>query len=437
MPSKYLTDRALGSLRRNPPKEGQRLDVMDTVVPGFGVRVNDAGKLTYILNVRFPGDKHPSRRTLGRPGDTTHADARIFTLADAREEARRWRGIIAKGLDPLDEREKTLREAAQKRSNTFSAVAEDFIAAMEPTERCRVEVAQAIRREFVAPWGSRPVVEITPLDVLAVVKAMKQRGHPHQARNLLGYARRLFSWAIAQHVYGLVRSPCAELNPKQIVGRKIARKRILNDAELRAAWNAAGTLAYPYGPVFQLLMLTGQRRSEIAEASWTEIDENQSALVIPPERMKSDDAHVVPLGTVALDLLASLPRFEAGKFVFSTTFGKKPVDGFSKAKRLLDAAMAKELEANTPPAKLAPFKIHDIRRTVRTHFSALPIPQHIAERIIGHAQPGLIQTYDLWTYLEEKRNGIELWESRLLGIVTPAESAPSNIVQLKTAGAVG
>jgi integrase len=415
MPKKYLTDRSLGALRRSPPKGG-RIDIMDTAVPGFGVRVNDAGKLTYILNVRFPGDTHPSRRTLGQPGDKTHADARIFTLADAREEARRWRGSIARGLDPREERDKAKREAEQRRSNTFAAVAEDFIAAMEPTERCRVEVAQAIHREFVKPWGNRPVTEITPLDVLAVIKATKAKGHPHQARNLLGYVRRLFRWAIAQHAYGLERSPCAELQPKQIIGKKKARKRILSDDELRAAWNAAESLGYPYGLALQLLMLTGQRRSEIAEARWPEIDKKQNALIIPAERMKSDDAHVIPLGRMARKIIDALPRFNAGDYLFSTTSGEKPINGFSKPKARLDEAMAAELGH-----PVEPFVIHDIRRSVRTHLSALPIPQHIAERIIGHAQPGLIQTYDRWGFLEEKRNGIELWEARLRGIIGAAQ----------------
>src|ERR1019366_6682959 len=174
MPTKYLTDRTLGALRNKPPAAGQRVDYMDTIVSGFGVRVNDAGKLTYILNIRYPGDPHPTRRTLGQPGEKTFPDARVFTLADARDEALRWRGMVKTGQDPKAVQEKAKREAELKRSNTFSAVAEDFIADMKPTERRRIEVAQAIRRELIPAWGTRPIVEITPLDVVAVVKAMKQ-----------------------------------------------------------------------------------------------------------------------------------------------------------------------------------------------------------------------------------------------------------------------
>jgi integrase len=417
MARKFLSDRTLGALRRNPPKAGKRVDIMDTAVPGFGVRINDAGKLTFILNIRFPGDRHPSRRTLGTPGERTIRTARVFTLADARDEARRWRGLISVGTDPQNETERLKREAEQRRNNTFAAVAEDFIASLPATERRRKEVEQALRREFMKPWGTRPIVEITPLDVRAVIKATIAKGHPHQARNLLGHVRRLFSWAIAEHVYGVERSPCAELKPNKLIGKKLPRKRILDDAEIRAAWNAAEAMDYPYGRAIQLLILTGQRKSEITEACHSEI--RKGALEVPAARMKSDEAHVIPLGRMARDLIAALPRFVGGgDFLFSTTFGKKPTNGFSKAKRRLDAAMSETLGK-----PVAPFVIHDIRRTVRTHLSALPIPQHICERIIGHAQPGLIQVYDRWSHLEEKRHGLELWEARLRDILTAKADA--------------
>jgi integrase len=272
-------------------------------------------------------------------------------------------------------------------------------------------------------------VEITPLDVVAVVKAMKQKGHLHQARNLLGRTRRIFRWAIAQHAYGLERSPCAEIRPSDIIGDRQPRQRILNDAEIRAVWKASGTLGYPYGPLFQMLMLTGQRRSEIAKVSRAEIDKKNTALVIPAERMKANAAHIVPLGDQALSVLAGLPKFEAGDYLFSTTFGRKPVAGFSDAKVALDKAVAAELGE-----KPKPFTIHDIRRTVRTHLSALPIPQHVAERIIAHTQSELSKTYDLYSFLDEKRHGLALWESRLREIVTPPPSPADNVVPLKAAG---
>ena len=118
--------------------------------------------MTYIHNIRFPwrqASKPPHPRN---PGERTIPAARVFTLTDARDEARRWRGLINVGTDPQSETERLKREAEQRRNNSFAAVAEDFIASLPPTERRRKEVEQAIRREFMKPWASRPIAEITP-----------------------------------------------------------------------------------------------------------------------------------------------------------------------------------------------------------------------------------------------------------------------------------
>jgi integrase len=164
-------------------------------------------------------------------------------------------------------------------------------------------------------------------------------------------------------------------------------------------------------------------------------------LDIPAARYKSDDDHVIPLPPAALDIIRGLDRWVDGEgkpkrnaFLFSTTNGDKPVNGFSKAKLALDKGAAKRLGR-----KIEPFTIHDLRRTMRTHLSALPIPQHIAERIIGHAQPGLLKVYDRYSFAAEKRHGLELWAERLAAIVAdrPNEPEGGNVIRLlwKSSGA--
>jgi integrase len=117
-----------------------------------------------------------------------------------------------------------------------------------------------------------------------------------------------------------------------VIGKKAVRTRILKDDELRLMWNAADVMGYPYGPLFRLLALTGQRKSEVAEARWSEFDLKVKLWTIPAQRMKADAAHAVPLSDDAIALLKSLPRFHHGDHLFSTTFGKKAVNGFSKAR---------------------------------------------------------------------------------------------------------
>jgi integrase len=269
-----------------------------------------------------------------------------------------------------------------------------------------------------------------------VVKAVKDRGAPYQAHNLLVLARRLFSWAIDQHVYGLETSPCDRLKPKAIIGRRLLRKRVLDNDELRAFWRATARLGYPYGPLFRMLALTGQRKSEVAEARWPEFDLTRKLWTIPAERMKADAAHIVPLTDDVLAILKSLPRFKRGDHVFSTTFGDKPVNGFSKAKQRLDRRMLRSWRAiarargeDRRKAEIEPFVIHDIRRTMRTGLSALPVPDLVRELVIAHTKPGLHKVYDQHAYEAEKRQALTLWAARLHSIVAPSPNS-DNVVRI-------
>jgi integrase len=412
-----LNDRILRGLK--PTKPGTHVDVWDAGFPGFGVRVSDTGRRTFVLTARYPGSKNPTRRALGVYDK--------MSLTDAREKAREWLKLIARGIDPETAEEAARQAALRKQENTFGVVAEEFF----KRHLCKTRQARRaevdIRREFISRWAVRPITEITRRDVLAVIDACVDRGNPYQAHNLLGYARRIFNWAIARGTYGLESSPCDRMRPKEIIGAKKARTRVLNDDELRALWRASEGLGYPYGPLFQMLALTGQRKSEVAEGRWSEFNLTKKLWEIPAARMKADAGHVVPLSDDVLTILASLPRFTKGDYLFSASYGVRPVvGGFDKAKKELDARMRGDLP------QLPPFVIHDIRRTMRTGLSTLPVPDLIRELVIAHARPGLHRVYDLHAYEDEKRHALDLWAKRLRDIVTPP---PANVVQFETARA--
>ena len=415
MAKRTLNDRIVKALK--PAKTGKLYDVMDTVVPGFGVRVSDKGRRTFVLTSRYPGSNNPTRRAIGVFGE--------IGLAEARGKAREWLELIRQGRDPQEQEERLRLAEQRKRANSFAAVAEDFITDKLPGERKGKEVERDIRREFIPVWGGRPITEVTAFDVRAVVKAAKDRGAPAQAHNLLGTARRLFGWAIDQQVYGIETSPCDRLKPKAIIGEKAIRTRILRDDELRAFWNASDKIGYPYGRMNQVLALTGQRKSEVAEARWSEFDLERKLWTIPAERMKADAAHVVPLTADVIAILESLPRFKRGDYLFSSSFGERAVTAFSKAKSILDKAMLAELRKDNPKAELSPFVLHDIRRTMRTGLSALPVPDLVRELVIAHTKPGLHKVYDQYAYLDEKRHALDLWAARLRSIVSPP---PANVV---------
>jgi integrase len=397
-------------------------EIRDTEVRGLRLRISPKGLHTFVFVTRYPGQKHASRRAL-----------EVSNLKDARQEAERWKALVRRGIDPNKEEALQRQAELRKRANTFATVAEEFIKDKLPGEQKGREVEQDIRREFIPIWGDRPITEIAPHDVRAVVKTVKDRGAPYQAHNLLGTARRLFSWAIDQHVYGLESSPCDRLKPKAIIGKKEFRTRILNDDELRAFWGATQRLGYPYGPLFRMLLLTGQRKSEVAEAPRSELKLDRKLWEIPAERMKAAAAHIVPLSDDAIAIVETLPQFKKGAHLFSTTGGEKPVNGFSKAKSKLDALMLEELRKVDDKAKLPPFVIHDIRRTMRTGLSALPVPDLVRELVIAHVKPGLHKVYDQFAYLDEKRHALDLWAARLRAIVSLPSSA--NVVALRDRGA--
>ena len=375
--NRKLTDRALKALgKRNLPEAGKTRDVDDGVVPGLRARVMPSGEISFVLVARYPGSQNPTRRSLGLYG--------ALTLNEAREKARRWRELLRRGVDPSEQEERERLAEQRKQANTFAAAAADFIKDKLIHERQGREAERDLR-VFLPAWGARPLEEITPADVLAIIRVVKNRGAPYRAHGLLTIARRFFNWCISQQTYGLQTSPCDRLKPRALIGEKKARTRMLNDDEVRALWLATEKLGYPYGPLFKLLLITGQRKSEVAEARWSEIDLAKKVWVIPASRMKADAAHVVPLSGAAITVLETLPRFERGDYLFSAAFGTKPVNAFGRAKGSLDRAMKVE----------QPIVLHDLRRTMRTGLSAIPgISDLVRELVIGHTKPGLHKVYD-------------------------------------------
>jgi len=445
-PKKKLTDRFINSL--GPAKAGKRDQHMDTEVPNFGVRVTDKGAKTFILVARYPGGSvnrktcvlNPSRRALGV---YPH-----MTLAEARERARDWRALVAKGIDPkrlaADER----REEMRRRAETFGDAAEQYIAQRlydpkAPRRRAR-ETERTIRKELISRWGDWPLKTVTKRDVVAMVQEIVGRGKPAMARNVLGTAKTFFRWCAV--IDELDESPALYVDAEMLIGEKVPRTRVLKDVELYALWHAAGRLghddrfpAYPYRDFYRLLMLTGCRRSEVAGARWRELDLENRRWIIPAERFKLDAENLVPLTNDALEILNELPRFNHGDHLFSTTAGAKPINGFSKPKERLDQAMLDvmrervETSGDDPDQViLEPFVVHDIRRTVRTRLSGLGINDTVAEMVIGHGRRGIQRVYDQHGYEGEMREALQLWAKALRAIIE-REPKPGNVVRFSAA----
>jgi integrase len=394
---------ALSTLTINklrPPKQG-RLEKFDVQVPGFGVRVTERGVKSWIFVYRSPTKRKRVRVTIGRVGE--------IDLETAREQARQLRAQIRAGVEPS--------EASGDRTLFRDAV--DLF-----EKRCLVnmrsgrEARQIIDRELMPTWKDRPIAAITRGDVFERVEGLIDRGSPESARRLFSIIRRFFNWAISRGTFGIDRSPCDRLRPADLVGKQPSRSRILTDDELRALWAVTERMGYPFGPVLRLLMLTGLRRTEVAEACWFELDLHKAIFTIPNERMKSDTAFTIPLTTEMMAVIQALPRIDGGEFLFTSgKVGDRPVSGFSQMKKKLNRLMA-ATGAGTD------WTVHDIRRTFRTHLSALPVPggDLVRELMLAHAKPGLHRVYDQFGYLEERREGYRLWNDRLMQIIGSGQS---------------
>ena len=415
-PRKVLTDRACMALKAAKP--GARYEVMDGVVPNMAIRVTDSGAKSFVLIARYPGSDNPTRRALGK---YTGRDGPM-SLEAARDMARQWLVDIRNGIDPAERQARERAEQQRQRLNSFAAMCEDFIRDKLPSEKRGKEIELTIRRELLPKWGDLPVTAITESHVRDLVKA-KARDYEAMARNLLALIRRIFNWGIDQRD-GLEHSPCARLKPNKLVGEQTERTRVLCNLEMRALWRAADAIGGPYGKFYQMLLLTGQRRNEVAGARWSEIDLKEKLWTIPAERMKAGAAHEVPLSNDAVALLKSLPRGKGGDFVFSQSDGVRPIARFSAEKEKLDKAMAKQLGS-----KLDAFVVHDIRRTMRTGLSAIPnVTDLVRELVIGHTKPELHKVYDQHAYQDEKRHALDAWAKRLRGIIS---GDSSNVVQMR------
>jgi integrase len=396
------------------------------VVPGLRVRVTDHGAKSFVLLARYGGARNPTRRLLGLTG--------VMTLKAARDGARKWIEDIGQGIDPKAARDAKLKAEQEaklaierKEQAKFSAVAELFFAEYVRGRKLRQGHAteRRIRNEVLPHWGDLSVHEITRDHVEDLIRKVVKRPAPRYAHNILDDIKMFFGWCVdvvdRRAPHKLASAPTDRIKPTKLIGPKAIRTRVLSEAELRSLWKAAEAIGYPFGPIVQMLALTGCRVGEVAGAAWDEFDLPGKLWTIPEERYKSGVQHRVPLTEDALKLLDGLPRYRSGNFLFSSRYGTKPVAGFSKAKCALDAHMPKD----TPS-----FTYHDIRRTVRSQLSALRIADHVAEMVIGHGRKGLQRIYDQHGYDNEMREALDEWAARLRSIVEPP---PPNVVTLHKA----
>ncbi len=385
MATATLTDVLVKRVR--PPTNGQ-VEHWDALVRGFGLRVTAQGRKTWVLMKRLRG--RLLRHTLGNYPE--------IPLAAARDLARTALLLIAEGKNPTDERKRDdeRKRAEDEKPDTFAAVA----AAFEANDRragpgWAKERGRVIKRELVPAWGDRPIASISRRNVIALVEAIADRGAPVQANRTLAVLGRLFSWAVNQDL--APGSPCVGLEKPG--GKERKRERVLADAEIRALWLAWEARGGIVGTYCRVLMLTAQRRGEVAAMRWADLDLDGGRWTIP--RAKGGHAHEVPLASAAVALLRSLPQQHGCAYVFSTRRAR-PISGFGKLK-----------DKTSEAAEVSGWRLHDLRRTAATQMAAAGIAKDIIRRVLGHAEADVTSTYVRHGWLAEKRTALETWAARV------------------------
>jgi integrase len=396
---RILTQRAVDASRPRPRRYGRP----DGLIPGLQLLIEPSGHKAYVLYARLNGKQINPRV----------GNANILSLAQARERARQLLVQIAQGQDP---RTKTV--TSQPVVETVATVVHNFVERYaKPRVRNWRVIERILKREIVPRWGSRPISDVSKSDVIALLDSIIDRGAPVMANRVLAVVRRLFNWCVERGT--LVHSPCERVKAP---AREVARDRTPSDAELAQIWRTADELGYPFGPCIQLLILTGQRRSEIAGMRWSELNSELTSWVLPPSRTKNKRVHTVPISSAARAILQSVPRFIGSDFVF-TTSGAKPVNGFAVAKARIDRAIV-------PP--LAPWVLHDLRRSVASGLAALGTQQPVVEKILNHISgsfAGVAGIYQRHSYRNEMTEALEAWGRHVLALVDPHSSGSQNVAR--------
>ena len=384
MASKKLTELAVAKLR--PPAAG-RIEVWDASLPAFGLRVTDRGTKSFVLMYRIDGRLR--RLTLGRYP--------AVGLVAAREAAREALRQVDLGRDPAD----APPAVGQRRAETLTAVVDQFIERHARKTRSWREVKRVFDADLLPQLGRRPIDAITRRDIIEALDRVVDRGSPYMANRLLAHTRKLFNWCLER---GIVEtSPVANLKAP---GRETARDRTLSAGELAAVWRSWERLGWPFGPLFQLLLLTAQRENEVAAMRWCDVDLERALWTLPRQATKADRLHEVPLSRPALALLASLPRVGEAGYVFpSRNRGDRPVSGFSKAKARCDRLSG-----------VAGWRLHDLRRTAASGMARQGVAPHVIEKVLNHstgAISGVAAVYNRHGYEPEKRQALDIWAGHL------------------------
>jgi integrase len=394
------------------PTGKRDVQVFDDALPGFGIRKFDSGRASYF--VKFNVGKQQRRLTLGAvvPGN----------LVEMRRKASTILSKARLGQDAVAEK----RHAVGKRSGALGTLVARYLSDREPKLRPRYHAE--IKRQLERDWKSlhaQSVESIGRQAVISVIDEVALRQGEVAADRARVALSGFYGWAIERGY--CETNPTLNISPRAQTG---SRQRVLTESELVEIWRASQD--DDYGCIVKLLILTGQRRAEIGDLGWSEIDRAKHQIELPASRTKNGRPHLVPLSSQALEVLDSVDFEEERDLVFGRGVGG--FSGWSKAKAELEARISSARRAAGLKQPMAPWVLHDLRRSFVTHLNEnkLALP-HLVEAIVNHVSghlAGVAGVYNKAQYLSERREAMQAWALLFLARVSTATAA-GNMISVK------
>jgi integrase len=386
--------------------QAARYVLWDGKQAGFGLRIAPSGRKTFILSYRLKGTRRAITASLGTYGDVT--------LDQARNEARKLAGTVAHGGDPMAaKRARTTAERALQAGRLVELYATALKNGTASSKRLHgrpasvgyVEDTLAYLNLFARTFGKRAAASVSRRDIEQLMETYT--GRPATQRNLHGAISRLYTWARRQDL--LRDNPAADIETTTAS----ARERFLSLAELGAIWHAAGELNDRQRDVVRLLMLTGQRRSEVAGMTWGEVNLATGVWTLPAGRTKARRQHSVPLPILAIELLQARlaqlpypPAADESAVASSYRSAREPFADWYPTKRELDRRSG-----------VTSWRLHDFRRSLVTHCAEAGADVAVLDTLLNHAaavtRGGVIGTYQRATMLGPMRTVMALWNDLL------------------------
>ena len=416
-----LTDASIQKLKPGT----DRREIADLGQPGLYLVMQQSGRLSWAYRYRSPVDGKGRKMTLG--------SYPALTLADARAGTRDAIGKLAKGIDPASQAKAEAEAVTDATKTTVDAFLDDFLS-RHADKKLKASTAKEMRRvadkEIRPAWGSRQAAEITKRDVVRLLDGIEKRGKLIYANRVLAMVRKFFNWLVEKAE--LDQSPAAGVAaPSQ----EVSRDTVLTDDEIRWLWKATDKRD-TYSKIVRLLLLTGQRRGEVAGMTYAEIDSAKGEWNLAEERTKNGRPQWVPFSPSAKAIMASAIKIKGCPFVFSTD-GESQLSGWSKYKARLDRDMLKiarqeaaERGVDVEAVTLRDWRLHDLRRTCASGMASLNIPLHVVERLLNHVSgtfAGVAGVYNRHQYTEERRRALEAWDKHLMALL---EGVPDNVIKL-------